>query len=203
MRRSRIVLSIAAVLLLSAGVVVGMLSKQLKDGNRPAVAGGHGGRVDRGPGWFSEALELTPDQKRQMDGIWSEVRGQIGKTWDRKRDLDRKRDADLRALLTPAQIVAYDKVWKDYRDTRSAMDKEREQLVHDANDRSKALLTDTQKARWEAMAKDMHDHHGGGPGDGGPPGGRPPLGPPPEGGRSHEGALPSTEPDRKQQATAK
>ncbi len=187
MRRSRIVLSIAAILLLSAGVVVGMLSRQLSD-NRPASPGGHGGHGDRGPGWFSEALDLTADQKRQMDGIWSDVRTQIGKTWDRKRELDRKRDADVRALLTPAQIVAYDKVWKDYHDARTTLDKDREQLVHDANDRSKALLTDTQKARWEQMSKDMHDHHGGpngGPGDGGPPGGRPPGGPPPDGGHGH------------------
>ncbi len=190
MRRSRVVLSIAAVLLLSAGVVVGIVSTQLKAG-RPGPPGGGRSRGERGGpggGWFSEALELTPDEKRQMDGIWSDVRTQIGKSWDRKRELDRKRDADVRALLTPAQAAAYDKVWADYRAARAAVEKERDQLVHDANDRSKALLTDTQKARWEAMSKDMHDHHGppgGGPGDGGPPGGGHPPTSLPDGGGGH------------------
>ena len=163
MRRSRIVLSIAAVLLLSAGVVVGMLSTQLK-GARSGPPGGHGGRGgDPGRGWFSDALDLTPDQRKQMDGIWSDVRGQIGKTWDQRHDLDRKREAAVRALLTPEQAAAYDKVWAEYRANRAALDKERDQLVRDANERSKALLTDAQKARWEAMSKDLHDHHPGGP----------------------------------------
>ncbi len=166
MRRSRVVLSIAAVLVLSAGLVVGRLSGQLKVA--PVVsAGGHGGPGGPGGpgrGWFSDTLDLTPDQRRQMDGIWTDARGQIGKTWDRRHELDHERDAAVRALLSPPQAAAYDKVWTDYRAARSALDQDRDRLVRDADDRSKRLLTDVQRARWEAMSKDMHDRHPGGPG---------------------------------------
>ena len=163
MGRSRTVLSIAAILVLSAGLVVGRLSDRIP-AVRSVPPGGHGGHGgDPGHGWFTDALDLSVDQRRQMDAIWSDVRGQIGKTWDQRHDLDRKRDAAVRALLTPQQAAAYDKVWADYRVGRTALDKERDQLVRDANERSKALLTDAQKARWEAMSKDIHDHHPGGP----------------------------------------
>ncbi len=169
MRRSRVVLSIAAVLVLSAGLVVGRLLP-----TRPGPAGGHGGGGGRG--WFNDALDLTPEQRKQMDGIWADTKQQIARTWDRRHDLDRKREAAVRALLTPAQVAAYDKAWADYHAGRTALDQERDRLVHDADDRSQLLLTDSQKARWKAMSKDMHDHHGG---PGGPPSGPPPGPPPP------------------------
>ncbi len=159
MRPSQAVLSIATVLVLGAGVVVGRLSSRV---GRGPPAGGHGGGP--GSGWFSDALELTPEQRKQMDGIWADARGQVGKTWDRRHELDRRRDAEVRALLTPSQAAAYDKVWADYRANRSALDKDRDRCFRDADERSKRLLTDVQKARWEAMSKDMHDHHPGGPG---------------------------------------
>ena len=108
-----------------------------------------------------------------MDAIWTDARGQIGKTWDHRHDMDHQRDAAVRALLTPTQLVAYDKVWADYRARRTELDQDRDRIVRDADARSRTLLTDAQRARWEAMAKEMHDHH-----DGGHPPGPPPPRPP-------------------------
>ena len=116
MRRSRLALSVAAILVLSAGLVVGRL---LAPAARPPV---------HGRGWFTDELDLSADQRKQMDAIWADARGQIGKTWDRRHDLDHKRDAAVRALLTPAQQAAYDQVWADYRAKRSALDQDRERL---------------------------------------------------------------------------
>jgi Spy/CpxP family protein refolding chaperone len=184
MRRSRVVLSIAAVLTLGAGVVMGRLSARA---GAAAVHGGPGGH-----GWFIDALDLTPDQRKQMDAIWADARGQMAKSADHRHELDKKRDKDVRALMSPEQLAAYDKVWADYHAARASLDLDRDKVMREANDRSKALLTDGQKARWEAMSKDMHDHHDngheGGPGgahDGGPGGRPPPRPPPPHAGGPH------------------
>ena len=176
MRRSRVVLSIAAGLVLCAGVVVGRLS------GPKGTAGGRGGPGGRG--WFVDALDLSPEQQKQMDAIWADTRGQIGKLGDRRHEADHKRDAAVQALLTGEQRAAFEKISADHKAARLSLDQEKDRLVRDASDRSKALLTDAQKAQWEAMGR---DRHGGDPHGGEPHGGRPPPGPPPASGPSGPG----------------
>jgi len=159
MRRSTIFLSATAVLVLSAGLVVGRLSARLPVAAKPA---------DHGREWFQDTLGLTPDQHQKMDAIWADVKMQMDKNHDRQRGLDKERDAAIRALLTPEQSAAYDKIFQDYHAHRSDLDKEREQLFHSANEKSRALLTPDQQVKWDTMSKDMHDHDRHGPG--GPPG---------------------------------
>jgi Spy/CpxP family protein refolding chaperone len=157
MKRSTILLSTATVLVLSAGMVVGRLSTRLPMAPRPQ---------DHGREWFQGSLGLSADQQQKMDAIWADVKQQMDKNGDKRRTLDKDRDAAIRALLTPEQSAAYDKIFQDYHAHRADMDKEREQLFHEANDRSRALLTPDQQVKWDAMSKDMHAHHG----PGGPPG---------------------------------
>jgi hypothetical protein len=166
MRRSTIFLSTAAVLVLSAGMVVGRLSTRL---NTVAPHGDH----DRG--WFQDTLGLTPEQKKNMDGIWADTKQQVDKLNDQRHTVDRDRDSAIRALLSPQQSMAYDKIFADTHAKHQEIDKEREALFHAANDRSRALLTSEQQVKWDAMQKDMHDHEHHGPG--GPPGPGGPGGP--------------------------
>jgi hypothetical protein len=171
MRRSTILLSTAAVLVLSAGLVLGRLSTRLRP-PQPSP--------DHHRGWFPEQLGLTAEQQKSMDGIWAEVKPQMDKINDRRRAADKDRDAAIRALMTPEQLAAYDKIFADLHAKHQDLDKEREALFHSANDRSRALLTADQQVKWDAMQKDMHDHERHGPGGGGPGG---PGGP----GRMHNG----------------
>jgi Spy/CpxP family protein refolding chaperone len=157
MRRSTIFLSAAAVLVLSAGLVVGRLSAHLPMAARP---------IDHNRGWLPDTLDLTPDQHQKMDAIWADVKQQMDKNGDRRRALDRERDNAIRSLLTPEQLTAYDKIFDGYHAHRADLDKERGQLFRTANERSRALLTADQQVKWDAMAKDMRDHRG----MGGPPG---------------------------------
>jgi Spy/CpxP family protein refolding chaperone len=164
MRRSTIFLSTTAVLVLSAGLVVGRLSAHLPVGQHPP---------DHGRGWFQDSLGLTPDQKTKMDAIWADLKSQRDKDDELRRGLDRERDAAIKALLTPEQSIAYDKIFQDYHAHRSDLDKEREQEFRTANERSRALLTADQQVKWDAMSKDMHDRDHRGPGAPGGPGGPP------------------------------
>ena len=154
--RSKTILLAAFVLVMSAGVVVGRLWTRLPEARV--------GR-ERSPSWLADQMNLSPEQRQQMDAIWSDTKSKIHATFDRQRELDKQRDAAVLALLTPEQKTAYDKIKADHAAGRAELDKQRDALVHDANDRSKALLTDEQKARWDTLSKEMpvpwrHGPHG-------------------------------------------
>jgi Spy/CpxP family protein refolding chaperone len=176
MRQSTVLLSTAAVLVLSAGLVVGRLSVHLQavvpvPATQPATIqpqGGHGGR-----GWFPDTLGLTPEQQKNMDAVWADVKAQVDKNMEKRKALDHDRDASIKALLTPDQSAKYEQIFADYHAGRAELDKERETFFHAANEKSRALLTPEQQAKWDAMSKDMHDRdHRGGPGGPGGPNGR-------------------------------
>ena len=155
MRRSTLILSTAAVLVLSAGLVVGRLSTMLKPPAPPQ---------DHNRGWFQDTLGLSAEQRKNMDGVWADVKQQVDKINDRRHATDKDRDTAVRALLTPEQLAAYDKIFADTHAKHLELDKERETLFHTANDKSRALLTTDQQVKWDAMQKDMHDHDHRGPG---------------------------------------
>lgn len=113
---------------------------------------------------------MTADQRKSMDGIWADVKQQVDKLNDRRRGVDKDRDAAIRALLTPQQLAAYDKIFAGAHANHAELDKEREALFRSANDRSRALLTVDQQVKWDAMQKDMRDHEHHGPGGPGGPG---------------------------------
>jgi hypothetical protein len=172
MRQSTVLLSTAAVLVLSAGLVVGRLSTHLQavvapvpttQPSAPSPLSVHG------RGWFSDTLGLTPEQQKNMDGVWADVKAQMDKNMEKRKALDHDRDASIKALLTPEQSAKYEQIFTDYHAGRAELDKERETFFHAANDKSRALLTPEQQVKWDAMSKDMHDrdHHGGPGGPGG------------------------------------
>src|SRR5579872_2865699 len=150
--RKIFLLFVMAVLSLSAGMVVGWVWTPLQKMEAGAPTG-HGG----GPGprpWFDQ-LGLSPDQQKQMEKIWGDTRAQMQKMGDHHRDLDKKRDQAIAALLNPSQRVAYDKINQEYRNDREDADRQREALIADANARSRALLDDSQKEKWDIISKDM------------------------------------------------
>jgi Spy/CpxP family protein refolding chaperone len=163
MKRSRQVLLLMAVLVLCAGVVVGRLSARLS-AEVPPQRQGHP------PSWLADQLNLSADQQQKMDAIWADVKQQVGNDWDKHRELDRERDEAIRDLLSDEQQVEYQEIYDIYRQKRQEMEKTRDALIKSAEDRSRNLLNDSQKAVWDQMTKDMHTHRPGGPGHGPGPG---------------------------------
>lgn len=152
------------VLVLAAGVVVGRLWTRL-----PLVAAPPPPGQERS--WIADQLNLTTDQRKQMDAIWAETKQKMAATFDQHHGLDHERDAAIRNLLNDEQKAAYDKIVAEYRAKRAQMDKQRDQLIHDAEERSRALLDASQQKQWDELTKLMHQHHGphgppGGPGSG-------------------------------------
>jgi Spy/CpxP family protein refolding chaperone len=154
MLRKKIVLILMMTLLaLSAGMVVGWVWTPLQkmDTSRDF----HGGPRP----WFDQ-LDLSPDQQKQMDKIWTDTRQQRQKMFERFHDLDKQRDQQIQNLLTSDQRSAYDKIIANFRAGREDLNKQRETMISDANARSRALLDDSQKAKWDILSKEMRSRHG-------------------------------------------
>jgi len=162
MSRSKIILLATFVLVLSAGMVVGRLWATL-----PAMAVVHPATQPSQQPWWAAQLDLTASQRQQMDAIWAETKPKVEETFDRRRQLDRKREEAVEDLIGP-QYPAYEKIYDDYYAQRMEIDKERQKLIHDAEDRTKALLNDSQLKKLEALGPhDFHIPHGNGSGGGG------------------------------------
>ena len=143
-----------AMLSLSTGMVVGWVWTPLEKMETSAPETHSGPRP-----WFDQ-LGLTADQQKQMDKIWGDTRAQMHKLFEHRSDLDRQRDQQIMALLNPDQRAAYEKINQEFHDQRADSDKQRDSLLADANARSRALLDDSQKEKWDILSKDMRRRHG-------------------------------------------
>ena len=140
-------------LVLAAGMVIGRISTKIPAATQP---------VDKPSGWFDEQLNLSADQRKQMDTIWGEVRQNVGKTFEGRSTLDKERDQAILDLLSEDQKKVYNAIYDNYRAKRADMDKQRDKLFADANTRSRAILNEEQQKRWDALSKDRHGWPGGG-----------------------------------------
>jgi Spy/CpxP family protein refolding chaperone len=151
MSRRQIAFLTTMVLVLCAGVVVGRLTTRI-----PVPAPEQGPR----PSWIAQQLDLSTDQRQQMDAIWADTRQKMDQSSEKRHDLDKQRDAEVQALLSDQQRAAFEKIMTAYHSQRAEMDKQRESLIHDAETRSRALLDPTQQKKWDELSKEMHNHHG-------------------------------------------
>jgi len=112
-----------------------------------------------------------------MDAIWNQTGQQIEKTFESRRDDEKAWELAVEGLLTPQQQADYEELNQEFRDKRDARFKERDRLVQDANDRSRAILDDDQQKKWDVLSKEMQARHHGPAGMGMGPGRGPGRGP--------------------------
>ena len=149
-----------AVLVLCAGVVLGRLSARLAVETPPSPQG-------HPPSWLQDQLGLSTDQRQQMDAIWAEVKQQMATDRDRRREFDHERDEAIQNLLSDQQKLVYQEIYNEYHTKRQQMENARDALIKNAEERSRQLLNDSQKVRWDQLSKDMRGHRAGpGPGSG-------------------------------------
>jgi Spy/CpxP family protein refolding chaperone len=189
MSKLKILMIIAVVLSLGAGILLGFA------GSRMPFHDHHGGHS-----FLMDELNLTEDQRNQMQKIWSDtVDGLRDKHFQQMDQMRQDREAAIDALLTPDQKTKYDAMNKDFQAKMAVIDKERDDSIQSAIDQTKKILTDSQRAKYEQLLKD-HPMPGG-PGDHGPsghgPGGHGPgeHGPGEHGGPGDHGGPPGPPPD--------
>ena len=159
--RLKLLLIPTVALVLGAGMVIGRISTKLPATTKP---------VEKPGGWFDEQLNLSAEQRKQMDAIWGEVRQNMGKTFEGRQTIDKERDQAIRDLLSEDQKKSYDAIHEAYRAKRAEMDKQRDKLFADADQRSRAILNEEQQKRWDVLSK---ERQGRGRSRGGRPGSQP------------------------------
>ena|ERR1700722_10050206 len=162
MLHSNLVLLSTAAIVMGAGVMVGRVTAQYSHETPHQHSDqfrAHGGHT-----WIDDQLNLTADQKQKMDAIWDETRKTIESTFDGRRTTERAREQEILGMLTDQQRAAYAKINDEFRAKRDEQFKLRSKLIQEANDKSRALLDDSQQKKWDALTKLMRERHG-------PPGG--------------------------------
>lgn len=169
MSKLKILMIIAVLLSLGAGILLGFAGSRMPFHGHP---GSHSFLMDE--------LNLTADQRDQMQKIWSSTVDTLRDKHFQQMDQMRKdREAAIEALLTPDQKARYDAINKDFQAKMAVIDKERDDSIQSAIDQTKKILTDSQRVKYDQLLKE-HPFPPGGPGHGpGGHGGMPP-GPPPD-----------------------
>jgi len=150
MTKTKVILVVAFAAAFAAGVAVGF-----------SIWGT--GHRRHGPSWLAAELNLTDAQKAQMHDIWSGVMSEtVRDHWQRRRTIAETRDQAILDLLTDAQRTRYDAILQTYAEQREAMEEERKAAFQQAVQRTKAILTPEQAAKYEELIKRGPRH---GPGD--------------------------------------
>jgi Spy/CpxP family protein refolding chaperone len=111
--------------------------------------------------WMAEELSLTPQQQGQMREIWSQAMQKTDPSFgERRHALLRERDEAIAELISPEQQAAYDKIIADYEIKKEALDQERSKTFQDAVERTKRILDDSQRRKYEEILKNDSHHHG-------------------------------------------
>lgn len=142
--------------------------------DRGGPGGGQGNPGGGGSGsWIARELSLTPEQHEKMREIWSGIRDQSGAR-DKRRELGRQRDEEIRALLTPEQLARHEEILAKYEKRQDELREAGEALMRQAEQRTREMLTPEQRTKYEEFLKQRRDDpRGRGPGGPGGPGGPP------------------------------
>lgn len=163
---TKLVVIIGFLLSFAAGLMLGQMqgrrhlvvrSTQMNTTTRP---------VHRG-GWLTSELGLTPEQQKEMDQIWSETAGRGRREIEeRRRQIRTERDEALAGLVRPEDKPRYDQVLENYEQQQRALEAEMRANFESAVQRTKALLTPDQRAKYEQLLKRHQWDRGnrGGPG---------------------------------------
>ena len=157
MTRLKATLFVAFVLALSAGMVLGFAAARRVDAPAPAL--GKPAEPQRSS-WLSEQLALTPAQSEQIRSIWQQGMSEQGRAnSERRRALEKERDGVLLGLLTTEQREEYDRLMKQYDGQLAELGRERERLKQEAIERTKQVLTEGQRKKYEELIKERERDH--------------------------------------------
>lgn len=155
MTRAKTLLLIAFVLSFAAGAVFGLAIRFNRVGASEQAAPAAPPSKPSERSWLTEQLDLTPQQREQLSGIWSEISSQSGRSYyERRRTLQRERDDAVLSLLTSEQRTERDRLFGEYEQRTEEMERERDRLFKDAVERTKAVLTESQRTKYEQLLKE-------------------------------------------------
>ena len=172
MKMTKFALVLAFLVVMAAGAVVGMaVDRSLREKAPQQVEKPHTRQA------FPPYPKVTPEQKAEIDKIWEAVETLRNQRFMSRRQLDITRAQEIQAILTPDQKVQYEDIQKKYGNDVQALELNLQDAVKKAEEQTRALLNDEQRAQYDQWRAAMANRRGGpggrgGPGRSGGPGGR-------------------------------
>ena len=164
MTKAKLILIVAFVVTLAAGVALGFTLRSLTHHRaRPSAVAPSDPAAPPPHSHFPD-LNLTAEQKTKMDEIWNAVMRNSRKLQEEQRqEFQKQREEAVRAILTAEQQVQYDAVLKDYAHKMEELRKAREKLFQEAVEKTKPILDEAQRKKYEEWLKSLReDRHPGG-----------------------------------------
>jgi len=150
MTRTRVILLVSFLMVFAAGVALGTL----------VAATTH---LSTRQSYLSRKLDLTPEQRQQVQEIWSgAVNVGRQRPAERRKAIRKEHEEAVRQMLTEDQKVPYEEMLRGYSSKLAALEDEKKQLFQEAVTRTKAILDDRQREEYEAFLKKRnvrHDSH--------------------------------------------
>ena len=100
---------------------------------------------------LSEELQLNPAQRDQIRQIWESVRAQNDASFNQGEMLQHLRDDQILKLLNDDQRREFARVNQEYTDRFTALTAKRESTFNEAVAKTKQVLTESQRRRYDAI----------------------------------------------------
>jgi hypothetical protein len=142
-RKTTALIAVVFVTSLVAGGAAGTLATRYLAPAKPVVV--------RGDLPLSEELHLTSAQREEIRQIWESVRSVTDKSYNDGQMLDHLRDDQILKLLNDDQKKEFYRINQDYQERFTAMTARRELAFKDAVEKTKQLLNDEQRRRYEQI----------------------------------------------------
>jgi Spy/CpxP family protein refolding chaperone len=144
MSRVKMILTIAFVLAMGAGVAVGMLTSRFP-------------QTRQARSWLGDELNLTSEQREQMRAIWQDVSKNRPRDWERRRALEKERNEAIVGLLTDEQKQKYEQISQQFQLKLQEQSHQRETAVQSAIERTKQILTPEQRVKYEQIMQERRE----------------------------------------------
>jgi cell division protein ZapA (FtsZ GTPase activity inhibitor) len=140
MTKTKAIILTAFLLAMGAGVAVGMLSSRALPPQNNMRAR------------FIEELQLTPEQQKQIDGIWMEqMRGRMREFADEFRSIQQQRETAIAGLMSADQKEKYDQINQQFAQRARDLWKRGEEAFEAASARTRQILTESQRPKFDEM----------------------------------------------------
>jgi Spy/CpxP family protein refolding chaperone len=112
--------------------------------------------------WLSQQLNLSTEQQRQMKQIWSDAALFPPDIPRKFHEVDHQRDEAVRALMSDPQRARIEQITREHDAKIASLQAERDRANREAEDRSRQILTDEQRKKFDEILK-AHGHRRGNP----------------------------------------
>lgn len=155
MNKTKAIMFVAFVLAMGAGVAVGMLgARSLPSSAKPEERQGDPGS------WLVKELQLTPDQADKMRAIWNDLLRTKGPQYGEEfKALQQQRESAVTAIMTASQQEQCKKVDEDFAQKARDVWKRMEQDFSAAAERTRQLLNESQRPKYDALIARFRAEH--------------------------------------------